>query len=62
MYNDNGDSLICSSRSNLAGTIGYAEISLKNMVGNDRIITQGLYKGYKIEKVKGTYTNINDYI
>ena len=52
VYNEEtGDSVICNTRSELADTIGYAEISLKNMVGHDRGITQGAYKGYKIRRL-----------
>lgn len=53
IYNEEtGDCVICNSRAKVADTIGYAEISLKNMVGHDRGITQGAYKGYKIERTK----------
>lgn len=46
-----GDTVYCDSRSELADTICYAEISLKNMVGNGRIISQGPYMGYQIRNV-----------
>ena len=39
-------------RSNVSDKIGYSEISLKNMVGNDREIALGPYKGYKIKNLK----------
>jgi hypothetical protein len=55
IYNDDGEYITCQTRTNLADTIQYAEISLKNMVGNDHIIDQGPYKGYKIRRVKRMY-------
>lgn len=52
VYNeDTGDSVLCIGRSQVAELIQYEEISLKNMVGNDRKITLGPYKGYKIRRV-----------
>ena len=52
VYNEEtGDSIIFNSRSELAEAIGYAEISLKNMVGHEKGITQGTYKGYKIRRL-----------
>ena len=49
IYNEETkDSKSCRTRTELAETIGYSEISLKNMVGNGREISQGDYKGYKI--------------
>ena len=55
VYNDN-DSIICKGRSSVSDLIGYSEVSLKNMVGNDREIALGPYKGYKIRNLgrKGT--------
>ena len=51
LYNDSGDSIICNSRQELAETIGYEEISLKNMVGNGRKIALGEYEGYMIRRL-----------
>lgn len=51
VYNDEGDSIICNSRSDVSDLIGYSEISLKNMVGNGRKIALGPYKGYMIRKL-----------
>ena len=54
VYNEStGDSIICIGRGQVAELIQYEEISLKNMVGNGRIITLGPYKGYKIRRVGG---------
>ena len=50
VYNDN-DSIICKGRSSVSDLIGYSEVSLKNMVGNGRIISQGPYMGYQIRNV-----------
>ena len=50
VYNDDGDNIICNSRSDLADTIQYAEVSLKNMVGNGRKIALGPYAGYEIRR------------
>ena len=47
---ETGDSIICIGRGELARTIQYEEISLKNMVGNGRKIFLGPYKGYKIRR------------
>lgn len=51
-----GDIIRCNGRSAVAELIQYEEISLKNMVGNDREIALGPYTGYKIfrtsEKIK----------
>lgn len=53
LYNENtNDSIIIMGRSNVSDKIGYSEISLKNMVGNDREIALGPYKGYKIKNLK----------
>lgn len=52
IYDDDGVIITCPSRTNLAETMQYAEISLKNMIGNDHIINQGPYKGCKIRRVK----------
>ena len=52
VYNDDGDSIICNSRSDLADTIQYAEVSLKNMVGNGRKIALGPYAGYEIRRLE----------
>lgn len=49
---DTGDIIICDSRSDVSDLIGYAEISLKNMIGNGRKITLGPYKDYEIIRLK----------
>lgn len=49
VYNDS-DSIKCMGRSKVADLIQYEEISLKNMVGRDREIALGPYKGYKIRR------------
>ena len=51
IYNDNGEIYRVNSRDELAETICYAKISLKNMVGNGHVIDQGPYKGYKIRRI-----------
>ena len=51
VYNDT-ESIKCKGRSSVADLIGYAEVSLKNMVGNGRKIALGPYKGYKIKNLK----------
>ena len=54
VYNEStGDSVICIGRGQVAELIQYEEISLKNMIGNGRIITLGPYEGYKIRRVGG---------
>jgi len=52
VYNEKlGDYIYCDSRRDVAELIMYAEISLKNIVGHERGITQGPYKGYKIRRL-----------
>lgn len=51
IYNENGDSIICQGREEVAKFIEYEVISLKNMVGNERIISKGPYTGYKIRRL-----------
>lgn len=46
-----GDKITCMGRSAVAEMIQYKEVSLKNMVGNDREISMGPYAGYKIKKI-----------
>jgi len=54
IYNDDtGDVVQCYGREEVADTIQYKEISLKNMIGNDRLIYLGPYAGYKIRRIKG---------
>ena len=51
VYNDNsGEVIMCKGRTAVSDLIGYEEISLKNMVGNDREITLGPYRGFKIRR------------
>lgn len=51
VYNDElGDCIECIGRGAVAELIQYEEISLKNMVGNGRVITLGPYKGYQIRR------------
>ena len=51
VYNeDTGDIVKCKGRTGVSELIGYKEISLKNMVGNDRESSCGFYKGYKIRR------------
>jgi len=50
VYNEN-DSVICIGRGNVAKLIQYEEISLKNMIGNGRVISFGPYKGYQIRNL-----------
>jgi len=53
VYNEElNDYITCDCRTDVAELIQYAEISLKNMVGNDREIALGPYKGYKIRRKK----------
>lgn len=53
VYNkETGDSIICDCRSDVSDLIGYAEISLKNMIGNGRKIALGPYKDYEIRRLK----------
>ena len=47
---DTEDCVICHGRADVAQTIQYKEISLKNMVGNERKIAFGPYAGYNIYK------------
>ena len=49
VYN-NIESVYCYGRDEVSDLILYSESSLKNMVGNGREITQGSYKGYRIDK------------
>ena len=51
VYSDSGDSIICQGREEVAKLIEYEVISLKNMVGNGRIISKGPYTGYKIRRL-----------
>ena len=51
IFNQCGDSIICKNREEVADTIGYETISLKNMVGNGRKIALGPYKGYMIRRI-----------
>lgn len=52
IYNDKtNESIICQGREELAVTIEYEVISLKNMIGNGRIISKGPYKGFKIRRL-----------
>ena len=52
VYNDEtGNYVICKDRIAVSELIHYELISLKNMVGNDRKISLGPYKGYKIKRV-----------
>ena len=48
---DNIDSIRVIGRAEVANLIQYEEISLKNMVGNDRKIALGPYTGYKIKRI-----------
>ena len=50
VYN-NIESVYCYGRDEVSDLILYSESSLKNMVGNGREITQGSYKGYRIDKM-----------
>ena len=51
VYNEEtGDVVKCKGRTGVAELIGYEEISLKNMIGDGRIINLGFYKGYQIRK------------
>ena len=50
VYN-NIESVYCYGRDEVSDLILYSESSLKNMVGNGREITQGPYKGYRIDKM-----------
>ena len=50
VYNDT-EGIKCKGRSSVADLIGYAEVSLKNMVGNGRKIALGPYKGYQIRNL-----------
>ena len=52
VYNDTGDCITCNCRSDVSDLIGYAEISLKNMIGNGRKIALGPYKDYQIRRLK----------
>ena len=53
VYNtETNDSIICDCRSDVSDLIGYAEISLKNMIGNGRKIALGPYKDYEIRRLK----------
>lgn len=53
VYNkDTGDVVSCIGRGEVAQLIQYEEISLKNMIGNGRIISVGPYKGYQIRRIK----------
>lgn len=49
IYNED-ERIICNNRAEAAATIHYELISLKNMVGNGRIIDKGPYKGYQIRR------------
>lgn len=51
IYNDIGDSIICQGREELAKLIEYEVISLKNMVGNGKIISKGPYTGCQIRRL-----------
>ena len=52
VFNDEtGDCVTCYGREQVADTIQYSLISLKNMIGNDRKIFLGPYKGYKIRRL-----------
>ena len=54
VYNeDTGDVVQCYGRQELSELIQYREISLKNMIGNDRLIYLGPYAGYKMRRIKG---------
>lgn len=53
VYNEDTEKIIkCKGRTGVAELIGYEEISLKNMVGNDRKINLGPYKGFKIRRTE----------
>lgn len=55
VYNDEDfeheESIRCIGRGEVADLIQYEEISLKNMIGNNRKITLGPYAGYKIRRI-----------
>lgn len=52
VYNDETNDVIqCIGRNEVADLIQYEEISLKNMVGNGKMISLGPYKGYQIRRV-----------
>ena len=54
VYNEStGASVIRIGRGQVADLTQHEEISLKNMIGNGRIITLGPYKGYRIRRVGG---------
>ena len=58
VYNeDTGDIIKCAGRSEVSDLIGYEEISLKNMVGNNRPICLGDYKGYMIRRTNNIVKN-----
>ena len=50
VYNED-EVIKCKGRKAVSELIGYEEISLKNMVGNDREIAFGPYRGYKIRNI-----------
>lgn len=50
VYNDQ-NCIQCVGRGEVAKLIEYEEISLKNMVGNGRIISKGPYTGYQIRRL-----------
>jgi hypothetical protein len=56
IYDNKGHSVKVYGRPNVADTICYSEISLKNMVGNGHIIDQGPYTGYQIRRTGNSKT------
>ena len=48
---ETGHCIRCNGREEVADTIQYSLISLKNMVGNGRKIALGPYKGYEIRRL-----------
>ena len=51
IYN-NKETIYCSNRNEVALRIEYELVSLKNMVGNGRVISKGPYQGYQIKREK----------
>ena len=63
VYNDNtGDVIRCNGRLDVAELIQYEEISLKNLVVNNREIAIGPYKGYKIRRTGESIKTIKPFI